>query len=84
MKIRGKRIEPAEIEARLLEIEGVREAAVTLIEKDGEAQLYTHYVSDQSRTEKAFALIWHVCFQTIWYLSTGYGLAVCRSPETEK
>ncbi|MCY8026759.1 amino acid adenylation domain-containing protein [Bacillus sonorensis] len=53
MKIRGKRIEPAEIEARLLEIEGVREAAVTLIEKDGEAQLYTHYVSDQSRTEKS-------------------------------
>ncbi|MEC1406792.1 fengycin non-ribosomal peptide synthetase FenB [Bacillus halotolerans] len=52
IKIRGKRIEPAEIEARLLEIEGVREAAVTLLETDGEAQLYTHYVSDESRNEK--------------------------------
>lgn len=35
MKIRGKRIEPAEIEARLLEMEGVQEAAVTMREKDG-------------------------------------------------
>lgn len=52
IKIRGKRIEPAEIEARLLEMEGVQEAAVTLREKDGEAQLYTHYVGDDQRTEK--------------------------------
>ncbi len=51
IKIRGKRIEPAEIEARLLEMEGVQEAAVTLREKDGEAQLYTHYVGDDKRTE---------------------------------
>ncbi|MER0465971.1 amino acid adenylation domain-containing protein [Bacillus cabrialesii subsp. cabrialesii] len=52
MKIRGKRIEPAEIEARLLEMEGVQEAAVTLREVDGEGQLYTHYVGDDKRTEK--------------------------------
>ncbi len=54
MKIRGKRIEPAEIEARLLEMEGVQEAAVTLREKDGEAQLYTHYVGDVKKTEMDF------------------------------
>ncbi|MBU2661358.1 non-ribosomal peptide synthetase [Bacillus cabrialesii] len=52
IKIRGKRIEPAEIEARLLEVEGVQEAAVTLREIDGEGQLYTHYVGDDKRTEK--------------------------------
>lgn len=34
MKVRGIRIEPAEIEARLLEIEGIREAVVTV--KEGE------------------------------------------------
>ncbi|MEC1444353.1 plipastatin non-ribosomal peptide synthetase PpsE [Bacillus subtilis] len=54
MKIRGKRIEPAEIEARLLEMEGVQEAAVTLREKDGEAQLYTHYVGDHKKTDTDF------------------------------
>lgn len=52
MKIRGKRIEPAEIEARLLEMEGVQEAAVTMREIDGEGQLYAHYVGDDKRTEK--------------------------------
>lgn len=65
MKIRGKRIEPAEIEARLLEMEGVQEAAVTLREKDGEAQLYTHYVGDHKKQIRIFAPIWRVCFQTI-------------------
>ncbi|MGQ9007785.1 non-ribosomal peptide synthetase [Bacillus stercoris] len=52
IKIRGKRIEPAEIEARLLEMEGVQEAAVTMREIDGEGQLYAHYVGDDKRTEK--------------------------------
>lgn len=33
IKIRGKRTEPAEIEARLIEIEGVQEAAVIIEEK---------------------------------------------------
>nr|CAA84364.1 peptide synthetase ORF5 [Bacillus subtilis subsp. subtilis str. 168] len=54
MKIRGKRIEPAEIEARLLEMEGVQEAAVTLREKDGEAHVYTHYVGDHKKTDTDF------------------------------
>lgn len=52
IKIRGKRTEPAEIEARLIEIEGVREAAVTIEEKNEEALLIAYYVSDDQTEEK--------------------------------
>lgn len=65
MKIRGKRIEPAEIEARLLEMEGVQEAAVTLREKDGRRSctLITSVIT--KKQIRIFAPIWRVCFQTI-------------------
>ncbi|PAD65391.1 non-ribosomal peptide synthase [Bacillus siamensis] len=42
-KIRGKRIEPAEIEARLTEIEGIREAAVIVSDEGQEAILCAYY-----------------------------------------
>ncbi|KJD51844.1 hypothetical protein UZ38_40850, partial [Bacillus amyloliquefaciens] len=52
IKIRGKRTEPAEIEARLIEIEGVQEAAVIIEEKNEEAFLIAYYVSDDQTEEK--------------------------------
>lgn len=65
MKIRGKRIEPAEIEARLLEMEGVQEAAVTLREKM-ERRSCTLITSVITKKQiRIFAPIWRVCFQTI-------------------
>ena len=42
-KIRGKRIEPAEIEARLTEIDGIREAAVIVSDEGQEATLCAYY-----------------------------------------
>ncbi|MED1741238.1 amino acid adenylation domain-containing protein [Bacillus swezeyi] len=53
IKIRGKRTEPAEIEARLIEIEGIQEAAVTIEEKNEEVFLTAYYVSDDQTEEKA-------------------------------
>ncbi|MCY8988924.1 non-ribosomal peptide synthetase [Bacillus atrophaeus] len=51
IKIRGKRIEPAEIEARLMEIEGVKEAAVTIADTGEETQLFAYYVGDDGIDE---------------------------------
>ncbi|MBY8914329.1 amino acid adenylation domain-containing protein [Bacillus sp. YC2] len=42
-KIRGKRIEPAEIEARLTEIEGIQEAAVAILSEEGEEAILCAY-----------------------------------------
>lgn len=84
MKIRGKRIEPAEIEARLLEMEGVQEAAVTMREIDGEGQLYAHYVGDDKRTEKEIRADLARVLPDYMIRGTGCVWSGCRLPETEK
>ncbi|MDA8018156.1 MAG: amino acid adenylation domain-containing protein [Thermoanaerobaculia bacterium] len=49
IKVRGFRIEPGEIEAALLEIEGVRQAAVRFDpEGDGGGSLIAHFAGDRS------------------------------------
>ncbi|MGF6352893.1 amino acid adenylation domain-containing protein [Paenibacillus sp. 4624] len=53
VKIRGFRIELGEIESRLLEIDGVQQAVVTVREGDtGEGVLCAYYVSDRFQQSK--------------------------------
>ncbi|MDT0123713.1 amino acid adenylation domain-containing protein [Paenibacillus sp. RRE4] len=53
VKIRGFRIELGEIESRLLEIDGVQQAVVTVREADtGESVLCAYYVSDRLQQSK--------------------------------
>ncbi|WP_413035515.1 non-ribosomal peptide synthetase [Paenibacillus xylanilyticus] len=53
VKIRGFRIELGEIESRLLEIEGVQQAVVTVREGDtGESMLCAYYVSERLQQGK--------------------------------
>ena len=55
VKIRGFRIELGEVEAALLNLELVREAAVIAQDsKDGSKQLYAYYVGDPSFTAQQF------------------------------
>jgi amino acid adenylation domain-containing protein len=46
VKIRGHRIEPGEIEAALNAMEGIRGAAVTVMDRAGEKQLVAYYLPD--------------------------------------
>ena len=48
VKIRGRRVEPGEIEMALLEIEGIKEAAVIARDYDGEKRLAAYLVAGES------------------------------------
>ncbi|MVO98163.1 non-ribosomal peptide synthetase [Paenibacillus lutrae] len=51
LKIRGHRIEPAEIEARLMQIDGVREAVVAAQSIDGQSELWAYVTGENHLTE---------------------------------